>query len=93
MEHEMNHANIDFLLDVLAFVVPLAIALGAAMLGSYLVFTLPAWLKRRARRRAAMRDPLPESSHAAVSALPAADLDRRQAQSGAHDEHADRRTA
>jgi len=93
MEHEMNYANIVLLWNVLTFVLPLAIGFVASMLGSYLVFTLPTWLKRRASRRAALRAPAPESSLAIVPALPAADLDRGASGTDPHEELEDRWTA
>jgi hypothetical protein len=89
----MNYANVDFLLDVLTLVVALAIAFGAAMLGSFLLFTLPAWIRRWARRRALMRAPLAGSSHATVRALHAPDRNLREARAHAHEQHKDRWTA
>jgi hypothetical protein len=89
----MNHANLDILLDVLTLVVALAIALGAAMLGSFLLFTLPAWIRNRARRRALIRASRAGSSHAIVRPLRADDRDLREARARAHEERKDRWTA
>jgi hypothetical protein len=86
----MDYAKLDFLLDVLTFVVPLAIALAAAILGSYLVFTLPTWIRRRACRRAVTRATLLERSHATVRPLRAGDLNLGESQADAHEARKDR---
>ena len=93
LEREMNYADLDFLLDILTFVVPLAIALGTAMLGSYLVITLPASMRRRARRSAAAHAAPPEPSLATVIPLRAYSLDLCDSWTGMQMVHTDRRSA
>jgi hypothetical protein len=43
----VNHAYVDFLLELLAFVAALTSALGAAMLSSYLILAPPGEIGRR----------------------------------------------
>jgi hypothetical protein len=93
VEHEMNYANLNVLLNVLLLVVPLAVAPGAAMLGSYLVFTLPAWIRRRAHRRAVEHAALPEASLATVIPLRAYGRDLCEPWAGVYELNIDRRTA
>jgi hypothetical protein len=89
----MNYANHNFLLDLVILLVPLAVALGGTMLGSYLIFTLPAWIRRRAHRRAVTDASLPQPSVATVHPLRANRLDLGASCSTAHEERMDRRTA